>query len=120
MIIDCTSEEMQRDPRFYKCYLNGSEVYEVWYVDTDAGLLKTYSVLEDPLVEHRRHQPIGTRELTSAQRERGIAEGWEMPEDGRVSRIMRGLIELRELGDVNTGTEEDPIWTPLASIRAPG
>jgi hypothetical protein len=30
-----------------KCFVNGQEVKQVWFIDTEAGLVRTYDVLGD-------------------------------------------------------------------------
>ncbi len=91
MIINCRSEEFQNNPVRYRVLLDGREVHEVWFVDTDAGILKTYAVVEDA-------EAMFVGSLPSYLRARGVKEGWDMPPGGIVSKTLYGHIELTPFG----------------------
>jgi hypothetical protein len=91
MIIDCRSEEFRNNPERLRrrVYVDGVEILAVWYVDTDAGFVRTYGVLENT-------DPISSRNLSKALIERGEREGWDIPADGGpVSKTVYGRVELR-------------------------
>ncbi len=88
MVIDCRSEEFKSNPQRLKVFLDGVEIKQVFYVDTDKGILKTYDVLGDGA-------PHSSQDLLTSELDRGLREGWEMPPDGVVSKTLRGrTIEL--------------------------
>ena len=89
MIIDCrtwkTEEDVKRERR--RVFVDGIEVLQVFYLDTHAGFVQTYDVLGDGKVHATREQiPVGILENSS--------EPWDMPENGAMSKIVRGKVEL--------------------------
>lgn len=85
--------------------LDGREIPEVWYVDTDAGIVKTYAVLFDApvaLVERIRaaldRPALNAREIFAAERfsVELLPADYEIesPPDAVVSRTLRGAVSI--------------------------
>jgi hypothetical protein len=96
MIIDChdwgTAEEFEKNRR--RVFLDGREVFGVWYLDTDAGIVKTYCI-EDP------YSRTGNRQrMCDFDRSKYPAD-WEIeaPEDSAASRVLRGVVTLKPIAD---------------------
>ena len=91
MIIDCrtwhklTPRQVETVRR--RVFVNGLEVLQVWYLDTDAGYVKTYDVFGDG----KAHSTQSVKPIS--------ADGFEAIEDagGIWSRTLWGRIELRPL-----------------------
>lgn len=92
MIIDCRSEEYRNNPYRARVLVDGVEIDKVFYVDTDHGFVKTYAVAEDA-------KAIATAGMGTELFERGQREGWDMPIDGAVSKVVRGKVELIPIED---------------------
>jgi hypothetical protein len=87
MIIDCRSSDFipHRDCR--RVFVGDREVHQVFYVDTDLGIAKTYDVADGNLGLFTAHD-----DLPIALLQRGLEEEWNMPEDGIFSKTVRGII----------------------------
>jgi hypothetical protein len=111
MIIDVrTWTDAERERYRGSCvFVNGCEVPKVWYVDTDAGIVKTYAVLFDATAELIRRVRAWTSS-PGVNRHSVCDVGWfpldvlppeyeiEAPDDGAVSRTLRGAVRV-ELSD---------------------
>lgn len=92
MIIDCKSPTWNPATERYHVFVDGIEIQQVWYLDTDLGLVKSYD-LGDGI-------PITAAvQLTPGLRARGEREGWEIPPDGVASRVIRGAVTLTPRAD---------------------
>jgi hypothetical protein len=95
MVIDCRSNEYKyaaiTDPEGVRkrVFVDGAEVQGVWYVDTEAGFVKTYHI------DSAHPFPMNVNMLTPEQLEDWTKQGYELPADGAVSRTIYGKIELR-------------------------
>jgi hypothetical protein len=114
VIIDCRTwaklpdhGESQRS----RVFLNGREIEGVWYLDTDAGIVKTFSILQDATTEQlARFRQVYFEQLddtamrgikVSGQRfdRSALPAEWEIdaPNDGAVSRTLRGCVEVQPI-----------------------
>lgn len=73
-------------------FVDGVEISHVWYLDTEAGFVRTYRVAEGI-------GPIASASLSPELRERGTSEGWDMPLEGVVSKTICGVVELRPFSE---------------------
>lgn len=108
MIIDVrkwTDEERERY-RGSCVFIDGCEIPKVWYVDTEAGIVKTYAVLigaPAEVVEMVRRWDSGrvvNDQTIFATQERFPLEllppeyEIEAPDDGVLSRTLRGVVRV--------------------------
>lgn len=98
MIINCKSEEFRDRPFRARVFVDGKEVQQVWYCDTELGIVKTYDLEDGGRI-------LAGFGLSPELRERGEKEGWDMPLDGAVSRTVRGLVEIRDVKPWNVVTD---------------
>lgn len=89
--------ELEKEYAYGKCFVDGVEIKRVFYIDTEAGLVRTYDIGDE-----RYHTTQG---LSEEERERGRKEDWCMPVGGVVSKIVVGVVEVRKL-DRSDGTGE--------------
>jgi hypothetical protein len=90
MIIDCNTWSNLPDrgeSQRRRVFVDGVEVHGVWYVDTEAGIAKTYHVV------------LGGTVTSSRFKRLMVPDDWEIeaPLDGVVSRTIRGQVELKPL-----------------------
>ncbi len=101
MIIDCRlwwadPDRMARER--VHVFIDGVEIKQVWYVDTEAGFVKTYDVLEDGAVH-------SSWDISKLRLDSSFTANWEMPLGGAASKTIHGSIELRPF-DVPSATEQ--------------
>jgi hypothetical protein len=100
MIIDCREASwIASFPENRKRVLvDGVEIRQVFYVDTDAGFVRTYDVLGDAQA-HATREMIEAN-IIAAARDKDYAgsnsEPWDMPLDGVMSKYVRGVVELHQ------------------------
>ncbi len=75
-----------------KCLVDGVEIKQVWYADTEVGVVKSYDVLGDG-------KPYATRDplIQALMLDGKVVEGiepWDLPFDGVASKTVRGKIEF--------------------------
>lgn len=91
MIVDCRNykDAMEAQRHHWHPFVDGREIFAVWYVDTDEGLVKTYAI----------HQFEGRLDHEYAPYfDWGLYSDWELEvEDRLVSRTIRGVVELRSI-----------------------
>lgn len=95
MIIDCRKwssdpDRMAREQS--RVFVDGVEIKQVWYVDTDAGFVCSYDVLGDGKA-HATRERIDPEVIIAARAKE--VEPWDMPENGAMSKTVRGQVELR-------------------------
>lgn len=116
MIINCQLDNANTSPeermlRRRDVYLDGKKMTGVWYVDTNAGIIKTYDIFQDcsdsflsnfgPPVEGNsspRTLKLNTRSFDKSQ----FPNDWvlEFPAEGAISRTFSGAVELRPVSDI--------------------
>ena len=112
MIIDVRkwTDEEREHYRGSCVFVDDCEIPKVWYVDTDAGIVKTYAVLigaPAQVINRVRRWNSGrvvTDQMIFASQERFPMEilppeyEIEAPDDGVLSRTLRGAVRI-ELSD---------------------
>lgn len=78
------------------CFVDGREIKQAWFVDTEAGIVKTYDVLGDGKLH-------SGREFTSAD---FPGREVESPWDGVVSETLHGKVDLF----ARPGSNRTPVW----------
>ena len=73
----------------YRCFLDGKEIKQVWYVDTDAGIVKTMDVFGDDKTYHR--YSLDGEKLAALL---GSGRDIDAPFDKAISETLRGNVEL--------------------------
>lgn len=89
-----------------RVFVNEVEIFQVFYVDTDAGFVRTRDVFGDN-VAHLSPRPIQPGVIAAASdlfhhkvqeaQARDIAAGlepWDIPPDGVMSKTIRGVVRL--------------------------
>lgn len=99
MIIDCRTDDwLAGFPENRKrVFVDGVEIRQVFYVDTDHGFVGTYDVLGDGQA-HATCEPLEAHVIASAREKdhaAGNSDPWQMPRDGVMSKFVRGVVELR-------------------------
>lgn len=102
MTIDCRQwVNIEREPQRYRVFVNGVEIHQVWYVDTDAGMVRSFDVLGD---KHPHASLAIARNPEWARR--AEACGWDLPIDGVASKTVWGIVTLKaipkEKGDADS------------------
>jgi hypothetical protein len=109
MIIDCgTWHELPDGGKSQRrrVFVDGREISGVYYLDTDAGFVKTYKILQDAddvmlryYRKHERADPANTMFATSTFDRFMIPMDWMMEyiEDGPVSRTIYGNVDLKPI-----------------------
>jgi len=87
MIIDCRSKDFIPGRDSCRVFVDGKEIQKAFYVDTDAGFVRTYAITEEAAL-------ICSHDITPELREIGMREGWDMPIGGPISKTVRGVVEL--------------------------
>lgn len=113
MIIDCQSDEWKSLPyeelgkRRRRVFLDGKELTAVWYADDEAGIVKTYhisqgesyvaSAVNPQTLERFTFDLRNTKFIARGFNRSSVPADWEIeaPEDGVVSRTLRGKVELK-------------------------
>jgi hypothetical protein len=83
----CDPPDLLSKVRGAQCFVNGDEILQVWYANTDTGEVKTYDVLRDG----RPHRSSEVLRLLPNARELGL----DCPDDGVASKALHGSVELR-------------------------
>lgn len=78
-------DDLAREAIGGTCLLDGREIKQVWFADTEAGIVRTYDVLGDGKV-HRGGREFLTRDFPG----RDVGS----PVDGVLSETLRGKVEL--------------------------
>lgn len=95
MIIDCrtwkTAEQILYERR--RVFVDGIEIKQVWYVDTEAGFVCSFDVLGDGKV-HATREKLDPEVIAKARDTE--TEFWDMPLGGAISKTVRGVVELKE------------------------
>lgn len=79
--------KLEREYTRGRCFVDGVEIYKPFYIDTEAGLVRTYDIGDDDRIRC-------TAGLTPAEYERGLREDWCRPKNGAVSRIVCGTVTV--------------------------
>lgn len=94
MILDYRNYgDLERQYNHGKVLVDGQEIRQVFYVDTERGFVRTYDVLGDakPHATRERFDP----EVIARARE-GETEPWDQPIDGALSKYVRGVVVLQK------------------------
>lgn len=93
MILDCRSPDWNFDRDRRRVFVNGEEIRQVWYVDTDAGIVKSYDVLGDGEPHCVSDGFKGHSTILYAPEDFPGREV-ECPEFGVLSETLRGTVNL--------------------------
>lgn len=97
MIIDCgtwknkTREEIEQER--FTVLVDGKEISHVFYLDTDAGFVRTFDVFGDGKVWTTCS--VGIQIPVQEFAQKSLREAWELPENGVASKTIHGVVELR-------------------------
>jgi len=89
-IIDCNDGKNAASKYAgYRCFVDGVEIQKVYYVDTEAGIVKTYDVMGDG---RSRHVSECGKTIPSIEvlRSSGV-----YVVNGRLHKLIRGSVEMR-------------------------
>lgn len=71
------------------CLLDGKEIKQVWYADTEAGIVKTYDVLGDGVPHAVRRGYVAAHEVSDFP-----GREIDAPLDGVLSETLHGKVEI--------------------------
>lgn len=85
MILDCSAPDWKTCIR-RRIFVDGEEIKSVWYVDTDACVVKTYDVLDrcDVAITVLGYAGV-------------IDASWDAPPDGVFSKTLHGAITIETI-----------------------
>lgn len=83
--------ELEREYAHGKVLVDGREIKQVFYVDTEAGFVRSYDVLGDNKA-HATCECLDPEVVRKALE--GETEPWDQPLDGALSKYIRGVVEL--------------------------
>ena len=82
--------DAQREGKQWKCFVDGVEIKQVWYANTETGVVKTYDVLRDDRVYASSDAEAIAKALLQPSVE------LEILHDSALSETLRGRVEIKQ------------------------
>ena len=85
---ECVDAAVNRKP--WTCFVDGVEIKQVWYANTETGVVKTYDVLRDDRVYASSDAEAIAKALLQPSVE------LEILRDSALSETLRGRVEIKQ------------------------